>query len=87
MLTTSGDNDEPFRERMRQMRAEGQGYRSWNVRLTLALTLVMLAAGFAVWRLTQGDLGGAVFGLIVVVAELVIAIQLAVLIKRRRRSH
>lgn len=71
---------------MWQMRADGEGHRSWNVRLALALVLVVLAAGFAVWRLLQGDLRGSVFGFVLVVAELVTAIQLAVLNNRRRRS-
>jgi hypothetical protein len=49
--------------------------------------LVVFAAAFAAWRLAQGDVRGSVFGVILVVGELAVAIQLVVLIRRRNRNR
>ena len=87
VLANSGGDREPIRAWIRGKRADGTGYRSWNVRLALALMFLALGVALGVWRYSAGDGVGAVFGALVALAELLIAAQLAVLIRRRGRGR
>jgi glycerol-3-phosphate acyltransferase PlsY len=87
VLADSGGDQEPIRAWIREKRADGTGYRSWNVRLALASRLVALGVALSVWRHSAGDGVGTVFGALLALSELVIVVQLAVLIRRRGRGR